>query len=162
MQHRRVATPVQQQQALFTTFDARLDRLDARCGLAIEIVEALKWAADNMIQDPRKRGWVILAREPNRIVVRRTLAELSLPFAMIRGLARSPLAGARWDGVAWYSPTTFFGPLIWWLKRRAGCPGDGRPTMSPDGLGKARRRCYSLAPRHGVIPDSSAGRAFDC
>lgn len=38
----------------------------------IEIVEALKWAADNMIQDPRKRGWVILAREPNRIVVRRT------------------------------------------------------------------------------------------
>jgi hypothetical protein len=38
----------------------------------IEIVEALKWAADNMIQDPRKRGWVILAHEPNRIVVRRT------------------------------------------------------------------------------------------
>ena len=55
--------------------------------------------------------------------VRRTLAELSLPFAMIRGLARSPLRDARWDGVAWYSPTTFFGPLIWWLKRRAGCPG---------------------------------------
>ncbi len=55
--------------------------------------------------------------------VRRTLAEMYLPFAMIRGIARSPLHNAPFDGLAWYSPTTFFGPLIWWLKRRANCPG---------------------------------------
>jgi glycosyltransferase involved in cell wall biosynthesis len=54
--------------------------------------------------------------------VRRTLAEMYLPFAMIRALRRSPWRDARWDAIAWYSPTTFFGPLIWWLKRRARCP----------------------------------------
>jgi glycosyltransferase involved in cell wall biosynthesis len=42
---------------------------------------------------------------------------------MIRGIARSPLAACPFDGLAWYSPTTFFGPLVWWLKRRARCPG---------------------------------------
>jgi len=54
--------------------------------------------------------------------LRRTLAEMYLPFAMIRGIARSPWSDTRWDAIAWYSPTTFFGPLVWWLKRRARCP----------------------------------------
>lgn len=38
----------------------------------LEIVEALKWAADNMIQDPKKRGWVVVESKDQRIVVRRT------------------------------------------------------------------------------------------
>jgi hypothetical protein len=38
----------------------------------LEIVQALQWAADNMIQDPKKRGWVILESKENRVVVRRT------------------------------------------------------------------------------------------
>jgi len=51
----------------------------------------------------------------------RALAESLLPFAMIRGLSQSPLAAVRWEGVVWYSPTIFLGPLISYLKRGSGC-----------------------------------------
>ena len=54
--------------------------------------------------------------------VRRTLAELALPFAMLRGLWASPLRETKWDGIIWYAPSIFFGPIIWWLKRRSNCP----------------------------------------
>jgi glycosyltransferase involved in cell wall biosynthesis len=53
--------------------------------------------------------------------LRRAVSELLLPFFMIRGLYKSPLRNASWDLVAWYSPTIFFGPLIWVLKRTSGC-----------------------------------------
>lgn len=52
---------------------------------------------------------------------RRTMAELTMPFAMLQGLRRSPLASQRWDGVIWYSPSIFHGPLIRALKRSSGC-----------------------------------------
>lgn len=53
--------------------------------------------------------------------VRRTLAELTMPFAMRRNLRRSPLGDQRWDGVIWYSPSIFHGPLVAALKRASGC-----------------------------------------
>jgi glycosyltransferase involved in cell wall biosynthesis len=53
--------------------------------------------------------------------VRRTLAELLLPLFMRANLDRSPLAKECWDGILWYSPSIFFGPLIQELKRRSGC-----------------------------------------
>ncbi len=53
--------------------------------------------------------------------LQRTLGELLLPFVMLRGLRRSPYRDTRWDLVAWYSPTIFFGPLVWALKRASGC-----------------------------------------
>ena len=43
--------------------------------------------------------------------VRRTLAEFAMPFAMLRQLRKSPLANERWDGVIWYAPSIFHGPL---------------------------------------------------
>ncbi len=49
--------------------------------------------------------------------VRRVFAEFMLPFAMMRGLSKSPLARVRWDGIVWYSPTIFLGPLVNKLKR---------------------------------------------
>ena len=52
--------------------------------------------------------------------VRRALAELLLPFLLYRGLLKSPLAKESWNGVVWYSPTIFFGPLVQLLKRRHG------------------------------------------
>lgn len=54
---------------------------------------------------------------------RRTLAELVMPFAMLRNLRQSPLAGQQWDGVIWYAPSIFHGPLASALKRQSGCPG---------------------------------------
>jgi len=53
--------------------------------------------------------------------VRRTISELILPFIMVFRLYQSPLRVMSLDLVAWYSPTIFFGPLIWFLKRMSGC-----------------------------------------
>lgn len=55
--------------------------------------------------------------------VRRTLGELAMPFAMLRQLRKSPLATEQWDGVVWYAPSIFHGPLASALKKSSGCKG---------------------------------------
>lgn len=54
--------------------------------------------------------------------VRRAFGEFLMPFAMLRNLKRSPLASESWDGVVWYSPTIFLGPIANALKARSNCP----------------------------------------
>ena len=49
--------------------------------------------------------------------VRRTLAEMVMPFKMISGLQKSPFANAKWEGIVFYSPSIFHGPLISKLKK---------------------------------------------
>lgn len=53
--------------------------------------------------------------------VRRALGEFFMPFAMWRHLQKSPFAGVRWDGVIWYSPTIFLGPMANALKKASAC-----------------------------------------
>jgi glycosyltransferase involved in cell wall biosynthesis len=53
--------------------------------------------------------------------VRRTIGEFLMPFAMLRNLRKSPLAKLRWDGVVWYSPTIFLGPMANALKKSSAC-----------------------------------------
>lgn len=53
--------------------------------------------------------------------VRRTINEFLMPFAMLRNLRKSPLSDVRWDGVAWYSPTIFLGPIANALKKSSAC-----------------------------------------
>jgi glycosyltransferase involved in cell wall biosynthesis len=53
--------------------------------------------------------------------LRRTLAETVMPFAMLRNLRKSSLANQRWDGVVWYSPSIFLGPLVSALKKSSAC-----------------------------------------
>lgn len=55
--------------------------------------------------------------------VRRTIGEFLMPFSMQRNLSRSPLAKEKWDGVVWYAPSIFHGPLVRALKNRCGCKG---------------------------------------
>ena len=55
--------------------------------------------------------------------VRRTLGEFLMPFTMRRNLLQSPLAQQKWDGVVWYAPSIFHGPLVSNLKQKSGCPG---------------------------------------
>lgn len=52
---------------------------------------------------------------------RRTLNELWLPYAMRRNLRKSPLAAVRWDGVIWYAPSIFLGPIANALKQASRC-----------------------------------------
>ena len=53
--------------------------------------------------------------------LRRTLAELRMPFSMRHALRKSPMADEQWNGVVWYSPSIFHGPLVGTLKRLSGC-----------------------------------------
>ena len=55
--------------------------------------------------------------------VRRTINEFVMPFAMLRQLRKSPLAQQHWDGVVWYAPSIFHGPLANALKKASGCRG---------------------------------------
>jgi glycosyltransferase involved in cell wall biosynthesis len=55
--------------------------------------------------------------------VRRTIGEFFMPFAMRSNLNRSPLAQKKWDGVVWYAPSIFHGPLAAALKKASGCKG---------------------------------------
>jgi glycosyltransferase involved in cell wall biosynthesis len=53
--------------------------------------------------------------------VRRTIAEYLMPYAMLWNLWRSAIAKETWDGVVWYSPTIFLGPVARALKRAGAC-----------------------------------------
>ena len=53
--------------------------------------------------------------------VRRTINEFLMPFAMRRNLRKSPLSDVKWDGVVWYSPTIFLGPMANALKKTSAC-----------------------------------------
>jgi glycosyltransferase involved in cell wall biosynthesis len=53
--------------------------------------------------------------------IRRTIAELFMPFAMIWQLKKSSLANEKWDGVVWYAPSIFHGPLVSKLKKSSVC-----------------------------------------
>lgn len=55
--------------------------------------------------------------------LRRTIAEFLMPFSMMRSLDQSPLRSVRWDGVVWYAPSIFHGPLAKALKTRSRCRG---------------------------------------
>jgi glycosyltransferase involved in cell wall biosynthesis len=55
--------------------------------------------------------------------VRRTLGEFAMPFVMLRQFRKSPLAIEQWDGVVWYAPSIFHGPLASALKKSSNCKG---------------------------------------
>ncbi len=55
--------------------------------------------------------------------VRRTISEFAMPFAMLWQFRKSPLSSERWDGVVWYAPSIFHGPLASALKKSSGCKG---------------------------------------
>ncbi len=55
--------------------------------------------------------------------VRRTIGEFLMPFAMRRNLRMSPVADVQWEGVIWYAPSIFHGPLAKTLKQTSGCKG---------------------------------------
>ena len=54
--------------------------------------------------------------------LRRVLAEYISPLIMYLRLKRSRIIEEEFDGLIWYSPTIFFGPLVARLKKRYNCP----------------------------------------
>ena len=53
--------------------------------------------------------------------VRRTINELRLPYVLLRAMDASGLRKLRFDGIVWYSPTIFLGPIVKRLRRESGC-----------------------------------------
>ncbi|NBX36407.1 MAG: glycosyltransferase WbuB [Planctomycetes bacterium] len=53
--------------------------------------------------------------------VRRTLNEMRLPHVLLRALRNSGLNTEAWDGIVWYSPTIFLGPMVRALRRESRC-----------------------------------------
>jgi hypothetical protein len=45
--------------------------------------------------------------------IRRAMAEILMPFFMIRNFRKSGLNNTHWDAVIWYSPTICLGPFIY-------------------------------------------------
>ncbi len=56
-------------------------------------------------------------------LVRRALAEMYLPLALLRGFKLAGLKDESWDGVIWYSPTIFLGLVASCIKRWNACKG---------------------------------------
>ncbi len=54
---------------------------------------------------------------------RRTLSEFLMPFVMLRQFRKSSVVSEHWDGVIWYAPSIFHGPLVSALKKRSNCKG---------------------------------------
>ena len=52
---------------------------------------------------------------------KRAIGEYLLSFFMFKNLKKSPLKDMSWDGLIWYSPTIFFGPLVKKIKAGSGC-----------------------------------------
>jgi glycosyltransferase involved in cell wall biosynthesis len=55
--------------------------------------------------------------------VRRGIGELLMPFTMLFTLMCAKFPSSKVDLVVWYSPSIFFGPLVWFLKLRSSCKG---------------------------------------
>jgi glycosyltransferase involved in cell wall biosynthesis len=53
--------------------------------------------------------------------MRRTVNEMRLPYALMRGMRAAGVPLSGWDGVVWYSPTIFLGPIVRRIRRASGC-----------------------------------------
>jgi glycosyltransferase involved in cell wall biosynthesis len=80
--------------------------------------------------------------------IRRAIAEFLSPYMLYSRLKSNSIIDENFDGIIWYSPTIFFGPLISRLKKRYGCPAylvlrDMFPDWAVDlGLMKKRLPYY--------------------
>ena len=52
---------------------------------------------------------------------RRAFAESILPWLLLIAIRRTEWGLSRWDGVIWYSPTIFLGPLVARIKKSSSC-----------------------------------------
>lgn len=50
---------------------------------------------------------------------RRAINEILLSFYMLRAIRKTDLNLKDFEGIIWYSPSIFFGPLVWYIKRVA-------------------------------------------
>jgi glycosyltransferase involved in cell wall biosynthesis len=52
---------------------------------------------------------------------RRAINEMRLPYRLLKAMDESGIRHVRWDGIVWYAPTIFLGPIVRRLRRDSGC-----------------------------------------
>lgn len=65
---------------------------------------------------------VLTLKSKDVVYVRRAFAEFISPYVIYRRLKYSGFLFRNFDGIIWYSPSIFWGPLISRLKKRFSCP----------------------------------------
>lgn len=80
-----------------------------------------KWRIEQ-IHDARIL-WVRSPGTKGKSYLGRAAGEFLLPYYMLKNMRASPLGKETWDGVVWYSPSIFLGPVANSVKRRCGCRG---------------------------------------
>lgn len=63
---------------------------------------------------------VLKTKNINKIL--RALNEIIMPFLMIYFIKKNDILKKNYDGIIWYSPSIFFGPLIKFLKKKYDAP----------------------------------------
>lgn len=102
-----------------------LSRELVRQGHAVSVMVASPELDDNVRIEHWDGVRIVRLRTPKTKdvgYVRRTIGEFLMPYAMLRNLKKSAVAGERWDAVVWYSPSIFLGPLVKALKDASKCP----------------------------------------
>lgn len=79
----------------------------------------LKWAIEEYSQFTLVRLQCPKIRDISKM--KRAVNEILMPFYMIKNLRKTPMMDNKWDGIIWYSPSIFHGPLVYYLKKRAQC-----------------------------------------
>jgi glycosyltransferase involved in cell wall biosynthesis len=76
------------------------------------------------IEDRNGYTLVLVATPKTKDVgyIRRAIAEFVAPYIMYHHLRSSLIIDKSFEGIIWYSPTIFFGPLISRFKVKYGCP----------------------------------------
>ena len=91
---------------------------------------------------------VMTPKTKNVGYIKRTIAEFLSPYILYSHLKSNSIINEVFDGIIWYSPTIFWGPLISRLKIKYGCPAylvlrDMFPDWAVDvGLMKKRLPYY--------------------
>jgi len=97
----------------------------AKRGHEVTVITPMSGSSEPWLLEKANGYEVLRLRSPRAKDVghaRRALAEVALPFCMMRNFSSSPLANASWDAVIWYSPSIFLGPLAARLKKNSNCP----------------------------------------
>lgn len=96
----------------------------ARLGHEITVLVAAPELASNWLIEQVSGVNIIRLKVPRTKDMgyfRRTIGEFLMPFLMRRNFNKSPLARSQFDGIIWYSPTIFLGPIVRYLKRKSRC-----------------------------------------
>jgi glycosyltransferase involved in cell wall biosynthesis len=118
------AYPPMKTSAAVQMFDlaAALSLLDAQVTVVIPDHEAGAGSASTSTDSGVTVVRVPCPKTKDRAYATRMATEWIVPYLMKRELDRQGLLLGELDGVVWYSPSIFFGPLVGALKKANGCP----------------------------------------